>query len=262
MDGDFEARIGRTENTIDPAHPVQAQAAQAVLDGPGPALDASDALRCGTGSTFCRAPEAALDSERHPQRGGSLAPIPRPRRRFAGAHPPWQQLLVFGTPAERKACIREAVSKSGKKGSLALLTVGLSFMQNGALSVEEEQDIVQQEPGGPVAAPFAAPWPPLPEVSWTRVLRPDDRLLLRCSSLTFNAHRIHCDRGCARETEGHPGRVVHGPLPAVSPAQRVRRSLARPMRACGCRGTAVRAGPGAAGGQSGRRRGRASGAEA
>jgi 3-methylfumaryl-CoA hydratase len=40
-------------------------------------------------------------------------------------------------------------------------------------------------------------------------------LLFRFSALTYNAHRIHYDRGYA-QTEGYPGLVVHGPLQAAS----------------------------------------------
>ena len=36
--------------------------------------------------------------------------------------------------------------------------------------------------------------------------------LFRFSALTFNAHRIHYDRGWCREVEGHREVVVHGPL--------------------------------------------------
>jgi 3-methylfumaryl-CoA hydratase len=37
-------------------------------------------------------------------------------------------------------------------------------------------------------------------------------LLFRFSALTYNAHRIHYDRGYAMGEEFYPGLVVHGPL--------------------------------------------------
>jgi 3-methylfumaryl-CoA hydratase len=40
-------------------------------------------------------------------------------------------------------------------------------------------------------------------------------LLFRFSALTYNGHRIHYDRDYAREVEGYPGLVVHGPLQAL-----------------------------------------------
>lgn len=240
MDDDFRAWIGRTDTTTDPLGPVQAQAAQAMLDDPGPALDAGDPLPplWHWFHFLPRVPQAALDTDGHPQRGGFLPPIPYPRRMFAGARLQWHRPLRIGTPAERQATIQNVVLKSGKSGSLAFVTVGLRFMQNGDLCIEEEQDIVYRELGGPVAAPVAAPWPPVPESSWTRVLQPDSRLLFRFSALTFNAHRIHYDRGYTSEVEGYPGLVVHGPLTAVLLAQGVQRSTARPMRTFSFRGVA------------------------
>ncbi len=46
-------------------------------------------------------------------------------------------------------------------------------------------------------------------------VEPDTTLLFRYSALTFNGHRIHYDRTYAREQEGYPDLVVHGPLTAT-----------------------------------------------
>ena len=240
MDDDFKAWIGRTETSTDPLNCVQAQAAQAMLDDATPALGVGDTLPPLWHWFYFlpRAAQASLDDDGHPRRGGFLPPIPYPRRMFAGARLQLHRPLVIGAPAQREACIRDVVLKSGKSGSLAFVTVALRFMQNGELCIEEEQDIVYREPGGPVAAPIAAPWPPAPEASWARVLQPDSRLLFRFSALTFNAHRIHYDRAYANEVEGYPGLVVHGPLTAVLLAQLVRQHSVRPMRAFSFRGAA------------------------
>lgn len=240
MDEDFRAWIGRTETTTDPMGPGPAQSAQAMLDEPGPVLDAGDRLPplWHWFHFLPRAPQAALDIDGHPQRGGFLPPIPYPRRMFAGARLQWHRPLLIGAPAERQARIRDVVLKSGKSGSLAFVTVGLRFVQNGELCVEEEQDIVYREPGAAVPAPVPAPWPAVPEGSWTRERQPDSRLLFRFSALTFNAHRIHYDRGYAGEVEGYPGLVVHGPLTAMLLAQLVQQSTDRPIRTFSFRGVA------------------------
>ena len=240
MDDDFKTWIGRTETTADPLTWVQAQAAQAMLDDGDPTLRDGDPLPPLWHWFYFlpRAAQASLDDDGHPRRGGFLPPIPYPRRMFAGARLQLHRPLVIGAPAQREACIRDVVLKSGKSGSLAFVTVGLRFMQNGELCIEEEQDIVYREPGGAVAAPIAAPWLPAPEASWTHELQPDSRLLFRFSALTFNAHRIHYDRAYASEVEGYPGLVVHGPLTAVLLAQLVRQHSAQPMRAFSFRGAA------------------------
>ncbi|MET7860125.1 hypothetical protein ABZS81_23550 [Streptomyces sp. NPDC005318] len=51
---------------------------------------------------------------------------------------------------------------------------------------------------------------------WSFSLRPDPTLLFRFSALTYNAHRIHYDRDYARDVEGYPDLVVHGPLLALA----------------------------------------------
>jgi 3-methylfumaryl-CoA hydratase len=240
MDEDFKAWIGRTEASTDPLAWTQAQAVQAMLDDPGPALVDGDPLpHLWHWFHFLpRASQCRLDTDGHPQRGGFLPPIPYPRRMFAGARLKWHRPLLIGTPAQREASISNVVLKSGKSGSLAFVTVALRFLQAGQLCIEEEQDIVYREPGGRVTAPVTVASPPLPPGSWTRTLLPDSRLLFRFSALTFNAHRIHYDRSYASDVEGYPGLVVHGPLTAVLLAQLVALSTTRPIRSFSFRGVA------------------------
>jgi 3-methylfumaryl-CoA hydratase len=51
----------------------------------------------------------------------------------------------------------------------------------------------------------------------------DPVLLFRFSALTYNSHRIHYDRDYARNIEGYPGLLVHGPLQALVMAEAARR---------------------------------------
>jgi hydroxyacyl-ACP dehydratase HTD2-like protein with hotdog domain len=55
--------------------------------------------------------------------------------------------------------------------------------------------------------------PSEPEFSFKT--KPSATLLFRFSALTFNAHRIHLDRGYTKEAEGHRNLLVHGPLTLV-----------------------------------------------
>jgi 3-methylfumaryl-CoA hydratase len=168
------------------------------------------------------AAQAALDVDGHPQRGGFLPPIPLPRRMFAGSRMRFHRLLQLGRSAERTSEIRDVVLKSGRSGSLAFVTVQSQIRQDGALCIEEEQDIVYREQGAPVSAPVVREPEPSPAEAWSQSITPDSRLLFRFSSLTFNAHRIHYDREYAVRDEGYPGLVVHGPLTAVLLANLVR----------------------------------------
>ena len=240
MDTDFRDWIGRTERVEDPLSWVQAQAAQAMLDEPGALLVDGDALPLPWHwfHFLPRAPQAALDIDGHPRRGGFLPPIPYPRRMFAGARMRVHRPLRVGMPALREGTIRDVVMKSGKTGALAFVTVAYRFVQGGVLCLEEEQDIVYREPGARVAAPQPVELAAPPAGCWSRTLRPDTRLLFRFSALTFNAHRIHYDRAYALDVEGYPGLVVHGPLTAVLLVQLLRQSTTRPVTAFSFRGVA------------------------
>lgn len=240
MEADYKTWIGRTERQADPLALTQALAAQATFDEAGPALAVGDALPLPWHwfHFLPRAPQSALDSDGHPQRGGFLPPIPYPRRMFAGARIRVHRPLRIGVPAVREGTIRDVVLKSGRTGSLAFVTVAYRFLQDGEPCLDEEQDIVYREAGARMVAPAAAEWPPAPPGSWSRTLVPDSRLLFRFSALTFNAHRIHYDRPYATGVEGYPGLVVHGPLTAALLLQVVRRSTPRPVLAFDFRGQA------------------------
>ncbi len=55
----------------------------------------------------------------------------------------------------------------------------------------------------------------MPQADLSEDRRAGPTQLFRYSALTFNGHRIHYDRTYAREVEGYPGLVVHGPLQAT-----------------------------------------------
>jgi 3-methylfumaryl-CoA hydratase len=50
------------------------------------------------------------------------------------------------------------------------------------------------------------------ETKFSRRLLPDTLLLFRFSALSWNSHRIHYDADYARNVEGYPHVLVHGPL--------------------------------------------------
>lgn len=238
--GAFDAWIGREERVEDELAPAAAMSAAAMLD--------RDAHTYASGAALPplwhwfyflpRAPQGALASDGHPERGGFLPPVPLPRRMFAGARLTFHRPLRLGLPATRVGSIRSVSEKSGKSGALAFVTVAYRFEQEGGLCIEEEQDIVYREPGAPTMAPRSVELPALAPAAWSRSLVPDTRLLFRFSALTFNAHRIHYDRPYATNEEGYPGLVVHGPLIAVLLADLVARHDARAIAAFGFKGLA------------------------
>ena len=237
---DFSQWIGRREVTEDDLSLVPALAAAATLEDTLTHFEKGSALPPLWHWFYFlpRAQQAQLDVDGHPRRGGFMPPIPYPRRMFAGARMRFHRPLLIGQPARREAVIKDITQKSGRSGSLAFVSVVISYYQQDLLCIEEEQDIVYREPGAPVARPLVVDWPAPPPGAWSRIVTPDPKLLFRFSALTFNAHRIHYDRPYATGEEGYPGLVVHGPLTAVLLSELVRQNTARPLREFSFRGLA------------------------
>jgi 3-methylfumaryl-CoA hydratase len=236
----FTDWIGREETHEDLIALAPVRAAAATLDEDPAAFADGTALPPLWHWFFFLAPvpQSRLGEDGHPEKGGFMPPIPLPRRMFAGAKLRFHRPLVVGRPARRRAVIRSVSEKSGRSGRLAFVGVDYRIEQDGELCIEEHQDIVYREPGGPVPAPVPVDLTPAPAAAWTRTISPDPRLLFRFSALTFNAHRIHYDRAYATGVEGYPGLVVHGPLTAVLLMELVRRNAALPVTGYDFRGQA------------------------
>ncbi|VBB69417.1 COGs COG3777 [invertebrate metagenome] len=175
-----------------------------------------------------RAPMAQIGPDGHPKRGAFLPPVVLPRRMFAGARMRFHSSLIIGQPATRKGEILTVQEKQGGTGTLVFVTVRYQIMQGGQLCVEEEQDIVYREPGGPVPAPTPIADGPCDVANaWVQTITPTPVLLFRFSAITFNSHRIHYDRPYATQEEHYPGLVVHGPLVATLLMDLVRRNTDR-----------------------------------
>lgn len=159
--------------------------------------------------------EAELGPDGHPARGGFLPPVPLPRRMWAGGELVFHDDIRVGERVARSSRIRDVQLKDGRSGPLCFVTVDHRIESGGRLVIDERQDIVYREfapAGGPSAYP-ATPARAAGRVS--RRVVPSAPLLFRYSALTFNGHRIHYDSTYAREVEGYPGLVVHGPLQAT-----------------------------------------------
>ena len=90
----------------------------------------------------------------------------------------------------------------------------------------EEQDLVYRQPAAvSVAAAPAAIAPERREAHAVRSVTLDATALFRFSALTFNAHRIHYDRDYARDVEGYPDCLVHGPYQATLLIDHLRREM-------------------------------------
>ena len=161
------------------------------------------------------AAQGTLGPDGHPTTGGFLPPVDLPRRMWAGSRLAFHAPAHPGAALERVSTIADVKEKAGASGRLVFVTVRHAVHADGALAVEEEQDIVYREAATGPAAPPPAPAADGPTPEATRTIRPDPVLLFRYSALTFNAHRIHYDRDYTTAVEGYPALVVHGPLLAT-----------------------------------------------
>jgi 3-methylfumaryl-CoA hydratase len=240
MPENFKDWVGRSESYIDGLEPWRARAAAAMLDREDLEIEAGTPLPPLWHWFYflATASQSRLALDGHPERGGFMPPIELPRRMFAGSRMSFHHPLRLGRPAERRATIRDVQEKSGRSGRLAFVTVDYQFWQDDELCIDEQQDIVYRETGAPVPPPEVVAPPPPEAGEWTRDVLADPRLLFRFSALTFNAHRIHYDRDYARDEEGYPGLIVHGPLTAMLLADLVQRNTSGRIASFSFRGAA------------------------
>jgi 3-methylfumaryl-CoA hydratase len=209
---DFSDAVGRTENRLAIIDAERVEALAATLDlavAPKAGEELPPAWHWIFFNPFVRRSEIGADG--HPKRGGFLPDVGLPRRMWAGGRLRYLVPLRVGSPAERMSEILSVTPKSGKAGRLLFVTVRHRISQDGRLAIEEEQDIVYREaPQQGAPAPMPPPAPKGAIIS--EVISPDPVILFRFSALTSNGHRIHYDAPYARDEEGYPGLVVHGPL--------------------------------------------------
>ena len=212
----YDAWVGREEERTERMLDSAVQALAATLDlHAAPA--AGEPLPPGWQWLFFNpvVRRSGLGADGHPRRGGFLPPIELPRRMWAGSRIQYRAPLPVDSEATRRSRILKVENKVGKRGSLWFVTVQHTTLAGGETCIVEEQDIVYREATPPGAAPAAPVQRFDGEAQWSRTVEPDTTLLFRYSALTFNGHRIHYDQAYARDEEGYPDLVVHGPLTAT-----------------------------------------------
>jgi 3-methylfumaryl-CoA hydratase len=197
-------------------------------------LDRSDLLDARDGAVLPPAwhwaffnavePMAALGRDGHPKKGGFLPPTAQPRRMWAGSRLHWHGDLKVGQAVDRISTILKCEAKRGKSGEMVLVTVGHQFRAGDVPVLDEQHDIVYRDEAGEDERRALAELAAQARAGNLQYERKGDIVrevsvgpvqMFRYSAATFNGHRIHYDRDYAREVEGYPGLVVHGPLIAT-----------------------------------------------
>jgi len=173
-----------------------------------------------------RTPTAAIGPDGHPPTPADLHDR-YPRRMWASGSVEASGRLVVGEPAVRRSAIVERKESEGRSGPLMIVTVEHTYTQGASTPLVERQTLVYRTPGPPVSAPVGDEVPVAPAGGWVEQRRPTPVELFRFSAITFNSHRIHYDERYARDEEGYPGLVVHGPLTAITVATSMERTTGR-----------------------------------
>lgn len=216
MDDQLNEFVGRKIEISDliAAYPIDALNATFGVDAP--AAKAGDVLAPGWHKFFFLATPKPdeLSPDGLAISSDILPEMPElPRRMFAGEELTFHNPVRVGENVRCEMVLDDITIKQGRSGKLAFVTLVNRFWGDAGLALEERYHRVYREQvadGESNQAPAGAPAPD--GIEWRRTIAPNIVMLFRFSAITFNAHRIHYDRAYAREEEGYPGLVVHGPL--------------------------------------------------
>ena len=208
---------GRTETRREPLDPWPVRGLLALLDDERQPAAGEAAPLLAQWLWFApMVPQAQIDEDGHPKRGGFLPPVELPRRMWAGSDITFHAPMVLGAEVAKSMIIADISLKQGGSGPLVFVNVDNAYREAGTdrLLLEERQILVYREPPAPGApapkgrsAPSSSAWSEAATISTAR--------MFRYSAVTFNAHRIHYDTDYTRDVEGYPGTLVQGQLLAT-----------------------------------------------
>jgi 3-methylfumaryl-CoA hydratase len=120
--------------------------------------------------------------------------------------------LAIGASVERLSMIEKIQSKETAIGPSAIITIRHELR----IELLTEPAIVEAQTymllGSARSSTRSAERKPPPSHDQAKVVTPDETMLFQYSALGFNSHKIHLDRGYARDVEGLPDLVINGGL--------------------------------------------------
>ena len=181
--------------------------------------DAGDELPAGWEGVFFpfAVPLADLRPDGTPARDGVIPEIDLPRRMYAGETTDFLRPIRLGDEVTQTTSLGKVIEKNGSSGRLVFVDVEREYAVGGAAAVRSvwhDVFLEQADPDVPTRPPRTDP-DAAASADWIEELTLDARQLFRFSALTFNTHLIHYDRAWARDVEGLPDLLVHGPLTRI-----------------------------------------------
>jgi 3-methylfumaryl-CoA hydratase len=210
---DYAEWVGNTDSQRDNMAPEQLQKFEAMMNRQADSVtDGSELSLCSHWAYFSPVVQTSdLTVQGYPRDESFMPPIELASRLWLGGRLEFKEPLVTGTPADRFSTIIKAEEKESERGKQFYLSVQHQISAKGSVSVREIQHFLYRERSEKGAHPTRSQ-PMDIDPDWQKTTKPDSILLFRFSALTSNAHRIHYDQEFAREVEGYPNVVVHGPL--------------------------------------------------
>ncbi|MGO3233355.1 MAG: FAS1-like dehydratase domain-containing protein [Microbacterium sp.] len=172
---------------------------------------------------------ADLRADGTPARDGVIPEIDLPRRMYAGESTEFLRPIRLGAEVTQTTTLGKVVEKNGSSGRLMFVDVVREYAVDGETairSVWHDVFLEQGDPDAPVRPPKTDP-DAAASANWVDEIELDARQLFRFSALTFNTHLIHYDRAWARDVEGLPDLLVHGPLTRILLTDAARRHAPR-----------------------------------
>jgi len=154
--------------------------------------------------------QSDLTVQGYPRNHDLFPPIEQSSRLWLGGRLQFKNALTVGTPATRYSTITE-FKKEGADQAKVYLSLQHQISTKGSIAIQEDQHFLYRQPSEKGAHPTRTEAMDI-DPDWEKSTKPDSILLFRFSALTFNAHRIHYDQNYARNVEGYPNVIVHGPL--------------------------------------------------
>ena len=156
-----------------------------------------------------------LGPDGHEKRRGFMPPIQLPIRMYAGGEIIYHKPILIGDEIKKISTIYSIKNKVGSTGNLTFLRINHKFSNNNNVLINEYQNLVYREDKSvQKVKPHTKEKSP-EDYDFEKIWKTSPEMLFRYSALTHNTHRIHYDFPYAKNVEGYPDIVVHGPLMAT-----------------------------------------------
>lgn len=209
----YDEWIGKSMTRRDSLAPEQLRRFEAMLNRrPDSVSEGTELNMCAHWAYFSPLyPQTDLTVQGYPRDEEFFPPLKQSTRLWTGGSLAFKSPLTIGTSAKQYSSILSVDEKEESGEQRVYLSMQHQISTKGSVAIQEDQHFVYRKPSEKGAHPTRNR-PMDIDPDWEKSTKPDSILLFRFSALTFNAHRIHYDQDYARNVEGYPNVMVHGPL--------------------------------------------------